>query len=98
MQELHFQWNEKKLLSNIKKHGIHFAEASTVFYDENALEYYDPDHSEKEERYLMLGISRNLRVLVVSYCHRESDAIIRIITSRKATKKETKVYFSGGKL
>lgn len=98
MNELSFQWNKKKELTNHKKHGVHFSEASTVFYDENAREYYDPDHSDDEERYLMLGMSRNLRVLVVSYCYRETEDIIRIISSRKANANETKDYFAGGKL
>jgi uncharacterized DUF497 family protein len=97
MTELSFQWDKKKGILNYKKHRIHFSEASTVFYDENAKEYLDPDHSENEERYLMLGMSRNLRVLVVSYCYRESEDIIRIISSRKANTNETKDYFAGGK-
>ena len=98
MTELSFRWNIKKEIKNHKKHGIHFSEASTVFYDENAKEYFDPGHSENEDRYLMLGMSRNLRVLVVSYCYRETEDIIRIISSRKANTNETKDYFSGGKL
>jgi uncharacterized protein len=98
MTEISFQWDKKKDQSNFKKHGIHFSEASTVFYDENAREYFDPDHSEKEDRFLMLGMSRSLRVLIISYCYRESDKIIRIISSRKADNKETRNYFAGGKL
>ncbi|MBN2038164.1 MAG: BrnT family toxin [Chitinispirillaceae bacterium] len=85
-------------MSNLKKHGIHFEEATTVFYDDNAKEYYDPDHSENEKRYIMLGMSRKLRVLIVSYCYRKSDATIRIISSRKANNKETRSYFAGGRL
>lgn len=98
MADLAFQWDKKKELSNYKKHGIHFSEASTVFYDENAREYYDPDHSEREDRFLMRGMSGKLRVLIVSYCYRESDKIIRIISSRKADANETRDYFAGGKL
>jgi uncharacterized protein len=95
MNELSFQWDKQKDAANYKKHGIHFSEAATIFYDENAKEYFDPDHSENEDRYLMLGMSRNLRVLVVSYCYREN--VIRIISSRKAKHNETKDYFAGGK-
>jgi uncharacterized DUF497 family protein len=95
MKILHFQWDKKKDIANYQKHGIHFSEAATVFYDDNSREYYDPDHSEKEDRYLMLGMSRNLHTLVVSYCFREPDDTIRIISSRKANKTEITDYFSG---
>ena len=98
MHELSFQWDKKKDQANFKKHGIHFSEASTVFFDENAREYFDPDHSENEDRFLMLGMSRSLRVLLVSYCYRDADKIIRIISSRKADNNETRHYFAGGKL
>ena len=97
MIELSFQWDKNKDVLNYKKHGIHFSEVSTVFYDENAKEYFDPDHSENEERYLMLGMSRILRVLVVSYCYRETENIVRIISSRKANSHEAKDYFAGDK-
>ena len=96
MENISFNWNVKKENINYKKHGIRFSEAETVFYDENAKEYFDPEHSEEEDRFLMLGMSRNLRVLVVSYCYRDSDKIIRIISSRKADKNETMEYFAGG--
>ena len=98
MTKISFQWDRKKDETNFKKHGNHFSEASTVFYDENAREYFDPDHSEKEDRFLMIGMSRSLRVLIVSYCYRESDKIIRIISSRKADNNETRNYFAGGRL
>jgi hypothetical protein len=97
MDDLAFQWNKNKEKANYKKHGIHFSEASTVFCDENSREYFDPDHSEEEDRYLMPGMSGNLRVLVVSFCYRESDQIIRIISSRKADNEETRNYFAGGR-
>lgn len=97
MDNISFSWNVKKGNENYKKHGVRFSEAETVFYDENAKEYFDPEHSEEEDRFLMLGISQNLRVLVVSYCYRESDKIIRIISSRKADKKEAMEYFAGGR-
>lgn len=98
MTDYRFIWAQRKNLSNHKKHGIYFQEAATVFYDENGMEYYDPDHSESEDRFIMLGISRSARVLVVSYCYRESDTIIRIISSRKADNQEIQNYFRGGKL
>ena len=87
-----FSWDDKKNLLNQKKHGVSFEEAQTVFFDENALEYYDPDHSQDEDRYLLLGLSYRLRILVVSYCFRKNDSEIRIISARKATKKEQKAY------
>jgi uncharacterized protein len=98
MNDLRFQWDHKKNFKNHQKHGVHFQEAATVFYDENAVDYPDPDHSENEDRFLMLGMSRNLRVLVVSFCYRENDSIIRIISSRKTNNKEIQHYFSGGEL
>ena len=95
MKPLRFSWDERKNKTNQKKHGISFEEAQTVFFDENAIEYYDPDNSEDEDRFLMLGLSRRIRVLVVSYCLREEGDEIRIISSRKATKKEQEIYFGG---
>jgi uncharacterized DUF497 family protein len=74
------------------KHQVTFAEAESVFYDENAIEYPDPDHSEAEERFIILGLSAGLRVLVVFYCYRRSESTIRIISARKATKKEARYY------
>ena len=85
---------EKK--TTLSKHGVSFEEATTVFFDEYAIEYFDPDHSDNEDRFIMLGISRMLRVLVVCYCYRESDTIIRIISARKATRKESSNYRGKG--
>jgi uncharacterized DUF497 family protein len=98
MMFIQFQWDKRKELSNYKKHRIHFSEAETVFYDDNAREYFDIDHSEEEDRFLMLGMSGNLRVLIVSYCYRENDEIIRIISARKADHFEAQDYFAGGRL
>ena len=95
MESLRFSWDNRKNKANQKKHGISFDEAQTVFFDENAVEFYDPDHSEDEDRFLMLGLSYRFRVLVVCHCFRESDSEIRIISARKATKKERKVYLGG---
>ena len=96
MKPLRFDWDKSKSKANQKKHGISFEEAQTVFFDENAIEYFDPDHSESEDRFLLLGLSSSLRILVVSHCYRKRESLIRIISARKATKKEQKVY-AGGK-
>ena len=85
-------WDEKKNLDNIKNHKVSFQEAETVFYDSNAKVIHDPDHSAEEDRFIILGISKLLKLLVVCHCYREDDEIIRIITARKATKKETMEY------
>jgi len=71
---------------------VTFAEAETVFYDDNAIEFSDFNHSQAEERFIMLGMSTALRVLVVCYCYRENESAIRIISARKATKKESRYY------
>ena len=92
MDMVRFVWDDQKAESNIRKHGVSFEEASTVFFDENAIEYFDPDHSEDEERFLLLGLSRKMRPLVVSYCYRQSDRFIRIISARKAKTTEMKTY------
>ena len=97
MKHIGFEWDKAKEVSNYKKHKVRFSEATTVFCDENAREYDDPEHSEDEERFLMLGMSQNLRVLVISFCYRNSENRIRIISSRKANKKETMAYFAGGR-
>jgi len=95
MEEIEFSWDARKARENLKKHRVSFEEASTVFYDENAIEYFDPEHSRDEERFLMLGLSGRLRIMVVSYCLRKVGSEIRIISARKATKKEEKVYIQG---
>jgi uncharacterized DUF497 family protein len=97
MKSIRFSWDDRKNLSNQKKHRVSFEEAQSVFFDEHAIEYYDPDHSESEDRFLMLGFSYQVRVLVVSYTLREDETEIRIISAKKATKKEQKVY-TGEKL
>jgi uncharacterized DUF497 family protein len=95
MKELRFEWSTDKAKANIRIHGVSFEEAKTVFFDENAVEFDDQDHSFKENRYLMIGLSSRMRLLLVSYTFREEkdDDIIRIISSRKPTKKEQKVSF-----
>ena len=92
MDELHFEWDPNKDAANQKKHGISFEEAKTVFYDDCALLIDDPDHSEKEDRFILLGFSLRANMLVVCHCYRRSDSVIRIISARKATKNEEHVY------
>ena len=92
MKDIQFSWDRKKNESNKHKHGVSFEEAETVFYDENAVEFHDPDHSEDEDRFIMLGLSVKLRVLVVCHCLREHGSVIRIISARKATRTEAKNY------
>jgi len=95
MGTISFSWDERKNATNRKKHGVTFEEAQTVFTDEHALEFPDPDHSEDESRFLMLGLSYRLRVLVVCHCVRTDELEIRIISARKATKKERQTYSEG---
>lgn len=92
MEEIRFSWDARKARQNVKSHKLSFEEASTVFYDDKAIEFFDPDHSRKEDRFLMLGVSWRLRVVVVCYSLRKKGSEIRIISARKATKKEEKVY------
>ena len=95
MNEIKFEWDNNKDKSNQKKHGVSFEEAKTVFYDENAIEFYDFDHSHNEERFLLLGLSSKLRILLICHCFKEENGIIRIISARKATKNEQKEYLGG---
>ena len=92
MNELRFEWHSTKSAVNAKKHGISFEEAKSVFSDENAKLIADPDHSDDENRFILLGISIRLRTLVVCHCYRGDDNIIRIISARKATTSESKIY------
>ena len=92
MNKLDFEWDNKKSKINIDKHNISFEEAKSVFYDEQAIEFYDDKHSEWEDRFLMLGLSKKLNLLIVCHCYREADNKIRIISARKATKNESKHY------
>ncbi len=92
MDSIRFEWDENKNQINIEKHGISFEEASTVFYDEDAILFDDPDHSELEERFLIIGFSQNADLCIVSHCYRGEDDVIRIISARKATKREENTY------
>jgi len=93
MNKLIFTWDDDKNISNRRKHGISFEEAQTVFFDENAIEFDDPDHSINEDRFILLGLDQSLKILVVCYCYRKDDTEIRIISARKATKREQMFYF-----
>lgn len=92
MKPLRFEWNEDKAQGNLRKHKISFEEAKTVFHDENARIIPDPEHSEQEERFILMGMSAGLKMLVVCHCYRESEEVIRIISARKATKQEASFY------
>jgi len=83
-----FEWDERKNAANKRKHRVSFEEAATIFVDENALLIADPDHSESEERFVLLGISAALRILVVCHCYRHDNDVIRIISARRATRTE----------
>jgi uncharacterized protein len=92
VHRLRFDWDPRKASANRAKHGVSFDEALTVFADEAALLIADPDHSEVEERFVLLGMSALLRVLVVVHCDREAEGTIRIISARKATRAERRQY------
>ena len=94
MATLKFEWDTEKDKANLKKHGISFNEARSVFYDEYAIQFFDPDHSDTEDRFILLGISNLLNNLVVCHCFREEDTVIRIISARKAAAEEEQVYWS----
>ncbi len=89
---IRFEWDPKKASSNEKKHGVSFDEARTVFFDENAKLINDPDHSEDEDRFVLMGLSSALRVILVCHCYRAEGGVIRIISARKATSQESKQY------
>ena len=93
MDSLRFAWDKRKNNENIKKHKVCFEEAETVFKDENAIQYFDPDHSEDEDRFILLGVSTRRRVLVVCHCFRESELVVRIISARRADKSEGRAYW-----
>ena len=97
MKELRFEWDENKNEKNIKKHNISFEEAKTSFYDDNAILFDDPDHSEEEDRFLIIGYTDSAKLCIVSHCYRKGD-VIRLISARKATKSETSFYneYNGG--
>ena len=91
MNSLRFEWDARTATANLKKHGISFEEAKSVFFDERAKLIDDPDHSEDEDRFILLGLSHSLRIVVVCHCYRDEN-VIRIISARKATVRELKEY------
>ena len=92
MADLHFQWDAEKNRQNQRKHGVTFEEAETVFSDDHGLLMSDPDHSEDEDRFILLGLSSALRALVVCHCYREGEDVVRIISARKANPSERGEY------
>jgi uncharacterized protein len=90
--DIRFEWDSAKDRRNQRRHGVSFPEARTVFLDENGILIHDPDHSEKEDRYLLLGMSAKLRLLVVSHTYREEDRVVRLISAWKATPQEHDQY------
>ena len=92
MDERTFTWDEDKQELNIKKHKITFIEAATVFDDDDALFKDDPDHSQNEDRFIIIGFSESARLLIVCHCYRDDDKVIIIISARKANRIERKEY------
>ena len=92
MSSLHFDWDERKAVANENKHGVSFGEAKSGFVDDHAKLIADPDHSEDEDRFVLLGLSSALRLLLVCHCYRSDGNVIRIISARKATAKESRSY------
>lgn len=92
MRVLRFIWDPKKASGNMRKHGVSFEEARSVFYDDWAIEFYDGPHSEADDRFLLLGLSAHARLLLVCHCYREDEQTIRIISARKATPAEAQHY------
>ena len=93
MMALRFEWDRRKDRANLRKHGVSFEEARSVFFDTQAMQFFDPDHSEDEDRFLLLGMSVRLRALVVCHCFRERETVIRIISARKADHEEEQQYW-----
>lgn len=91
-----FEWNSSKATTNLKKHRVSFEEAQTVFYDEFAVQFFDDDNSDDEDRFLLLGMSIQSKLLIVCHCEREDGNVIRIISARKATKRESAFYRGDG--
>jgi uncharacterized DUF497 family protein len=90
-----FEWDPPKAAANLRKHQVSFEEAKSVFYDEFAVQFFDDEHSSEEERFLMLGMSSGAKLLIVCHCEREQGEVIRIISARKATKRESAFYQGG---
>lgn len=91
---IRFEWDTAKERANVRKHGISFDEARSVFYDDFAVQFFDDEHSDAEARFLLLGMSIHARLLLVCHCERGSGDVIRIISARKATRREGTYYRS----
>ena len=87
-----FEWDSSKSSANVKKHGVSFAEAQTVFYDDFAVQFFDQEHSSSEDRLLLLGMSSEARLLLICHCERDAGEVVRLISARKATKRERAFY------
>jgi uncharacterized protein len=92
---LRFEWDELKNRGNRNKHGVWFEEAQSAFRDPHARLFHDPEHSEDEDRFILIGMSSTARLLVIVHCYKESDSVVRIISARKATRKELVFYEKG---
>ena len=92
---MRFEWDERKNTINKIKHGVSFEEAFTVFFDDEAILFDDPEHSDYEERFLLIGMSASSKLCIVCHCYRNEDTVIRIISARKATNSEVKRYVEG---
>lgn len=90
-----FEWNKSKATLNHKKHGVSFEEAKSVFFDDYAIQFFDNNHSMDEDRFILLGMSNESRLLIVCHCERNAGNTIRIISARKATRQEKKYYVRG---
>jgi hypothetical protein len=95
MESIIFEWDENKNEINKKKHGLSFETAKEVFYDDDAILFDDPDHSNGEERFLIIGMTESSKICIVSHCYRDSDNVIRLISAREATKREKQIYHNG---
>ena len=92
---INFEWDPVKASANLRKHQVSFEEAKSVFYDEFAVQFFDEEHSTEEDRFLMLGWSASSKLLIVCHCEREHGVVIRIISARQATKRESAFYLGG---
>ena len=89
---IQFEWDEAKAAANLKKHQVSFEEAQSIFFDEFGVQFFDDDHSSGEDRFLMLGMSSGAKLLIVCHCERNHGATVRIISARKATRRESAFY------
>ena len=87
-----FEWDETKAAANLRKHQVSFKEAQSIFFDEFGVQFFDDDHSSGKDRFLMLGMSSGAKLLIVCHCERDQGATVRIISARKATKRESAFY------